>query len=456
MEDRRLLKDAGWELFEASKMEPNPMLAEAMRETARDLFNYYGQTFLNAATEIHMGDINIAKNSQVGAMGSGATTDNTSFSQTNVEGRGDLNVDQLAKELEALTSKLLEQGRTPAQISVAGAIAKAQIAATAKDANAAVAALADADENALNLANGIGAHEAAEALRRAGIAPDLDLARIQLWAQLPQEEFLIKEEKLGGLVQEKILRNLERFGIGLIRPVGLETSIHVVENLITMIGTPTQSQNEYEGTIKDIRPKEGIDPNTGDSKGDLGFHVDGTQQVEQPAVLLFQYATGATLGANSKFADAAKIIRDIPEVRRNTLLVNLARKDAATFTKRGARHQGPILSFSETNALVCRIRFDDVISLNPECQEDFELLKEKFSDPYYPTVFQPLDGDVVIFDNWRLMHARDEVYGTRQRHHRRVWFANLKLEHQAKYQLGIRPFPRQVAAAIEKQNSNGD
>ena len=49
----------------------------------------------------------------------------------------------------------------------------------------------------------------------------------------------------------------------------------------------------------------------------------------------------------------------------------------------------------------------------------FELLKQRFNDPYYASVFQPLDADVVIFDNWRIMHARDEVYGTRQRHHRR-------------------------------------
>jgi hypothetical protein len=231
-----------------------------------------------------------------------------------------------------------------------------------------------------------------------GVAPDIDLARIQLWAQLPQEQFRIEAEKLGGLVQEKTLHNLQRFGICLIRPIGHEASVHVVQNLITMIGTPTDWQNEAEGKIKDIRPKEGIDPNTGDSKGDLGFHVDGTKQVEQPPILLFQYATGATLGANSKFADAARIVRDIPEPRRTPLLLNLARPDASTFTKGKGRYQGPIISLSATNAVRCRIRFDEVISVKDECREDFELLKGKFNDPYYPTVFQPLDGDVVVFE----------------------------------------------------------
>jgi alpha-ketoglutarate-dependent taurine dioxygenase len=315
-----------------------------------------------------------------------------------------------------------------------------------------VRALAEADETVLDLANKLGAYEAAEALRRAGVAPDIDVARIRLWAQLPQEEFIVKEEKLGSLAQERILQNLERFGICLIRPIGHEANIPVVQNLITMIGVATDWQNEAKGPIKDIRPKEGIDPNTGDSKGDLGFHVDGTQQVEQPPILLFQYATGATLGANSRFADAAKIIRDIPEPRRTDIFLNLSQPDAAVFTKGRGHYEGPIISVSATNAVKCRIRFDEVISVKAACREDFELLKSKFNDPFYPTVFQPLDGDVVVFDNWRVMHTRDEVYGTRQRHHRRVWFANLKLEHQAKYYLGIRPVPPTVLADIQRIN----
>lgn len=97
---------------------------------------------------------------------------------------------------------------------------------------------------------------------------------------------------------------------------------------------------------------------------------------------------------------------------------------------------------------MCRIRFDDVIAVNSKCRDDFELLRKAFDDPYYAIVFQPRDGDVIVFDNWRVMHARTEVHGTRDRHHRRVWFANLKLEHQTKYYLGIRPISRQVAAQI--------
>lgn len=293
--------------------------------------------------------------------------------------------------------------------------------------------------------------EVEQALRRAGIATEEERARIDLWASgLPYQRFLVEEEKLGDLAQTRILDNLERYGICLIRPVGLPPTRELVESIIQMIGIPTAWQNETLGPIKDIRPRFAVDPNTGDSKGDLGFHVDGTQAVTQPPVLLFQYATGATLGAHSRFADAARIIRDFPTEKRSRLLVNLARRDAATFTKGNGHYVGPIFSLSPTDALRCRIRFDNVIAVNSKCRADFELLRKAFDDPYYSIVFQPRDGDVVVFDNWRVMHARTEVYGMRDRYHRRVWFANLKLEHQPKYYLGIRPISLDLAAQIQR------
>jgi hypothetical protein len=290
--------------------------------------------------------------------------------------------------------------------------------------------------------------------RRSGIATEEERARIDLWASwFPNQRFLVEEEKIGDLARTRILDNLERYGICHVRPVGLASNRELVESIIQMVGAPTEWQNGTRGPIKDIRPRSAVDPNSGDSKGDLGFHVDGTQHVDQPPVLLFQYATGATLGAYSRFADAARIIRDIPVKRRSSMLSNLARSDAASFNKGNREYMGPIFSFSPTDALMCRIRFDDVITINRKCLEDYRLLKRMFDDPYYSIVFQPRDGDVLLFDNWRVMHARTEVHGTRDRHHRRVWFANLKLELQPKYYLGIRPISRELAAKIQRMNA---
>jgi hypothetical protein len=452
--DPQLLKQSAWELIDAARTEPNDVIRQLMLDCARDLFQAYGETFIERS-EIKMGDINILKDSQAGSVGSGASAEGNTFEQTNLQ-TGSLDLSKLTREFETLSNALFEGAGTVQEKAIVGAVAQAQVAAGNNDEKEMMAALSRADGKALDVANSVGADEAAEALRRAGISTPADRARVVLWAQLDPDEFLVPEEKLGGLAQSRILRNVERYGICLIRPVGHEASPELVASLITMLGTATEWQNEEKGPIKDIRPKPGVDPNTGDSKGDLGFHVDGTQAVAQPPLLLFQYATGATLGANSKFADVNKILSDFPEAQRWRILTSLARHDAATFIKREMLYKGAIFSVSPTGEVMCRIRFDDVIEVHPECKEDFELLRDRFNDPYYPTVFQPLDADVVVFDNWRVMHARDEVYGTRDRHHRRVWFSHLKLEHQNKYKLGVRPVPPEVIAEIEKRSNGGE
>src|SRR5258708_28798514 len=107
--------------------------------------------------------------------------------------------------------------------------------------------------------------ENTEASRRLGVATDLDRARIRPWIQLPQEEFLVEEEKLADLAQNRILKNLEQFGISLIRLLAHEASAQLVGSIIEMIGTPTEFQNKSVGRMKDIRPQPDISTNTGDS-----------------------------------------------------------------------------------------------------------------------------------------------------------------------------------------------
>ena len=59
------------------------------------------------------------------------------------------------------------------------------------------------------------------------------------------------------------------------------------------------------------------------------------------------------------------------------------------------------------------------------------------------------EGDIVVFDNWRVVHARDEVFGMHVRRHWRGWVSNLKTTLQPDYYLGIRPFSTNIAAQIE-------
>jgi len=284
------------------------------------------------------------------------------------------------------------------------------------------------------------------------IATPHELARITPWAQLGHKRYLIEAKELDGLIPDRIWEKIEEYGICLIRLLNYPPVEHVLENVIKLIGFPADEQNDYSGPVKNINPSSEGRQNSGETTSELGFHVDGTQDSIQPSILAFQYVRGARLGANSKFADMAAVLSDFDPVTRTKVLTSLARHDAARFSKLGQQYTGPIFSFSSTGSLMCRIRFDSVITVHEECRNAFNLLKDRLESTYYPSMFLPRDGDIVVFDNWRVMHARDEVHGELQRHHRRVWVALPRHEHQIAYQLGIRPIPNEVAALIRKTN----
>jgi alpha-ketoglutarate-dependent taurine dioxygenase len=93
-----------------------------------------------------------------------------------------------------------------------------------------------------------------------------------------------------------------------------------------------------------------------------------------------------------------------------------------------------------------------VIKVHPDCRGDYEFLRERFNDSKYAMDFKPREGDIIVFDNWRVLHARDEVYGMHVRRHWRGWVSTLKGNIQPDYYLGIRPVPLQIAARIEEAN----
>ena len=286
--------------------------------------------------------------------------------------------------------------------------------------------------------------------------PDLEWCRITPWAGKSHKDFMVETDSLNDSSAERVLSHIERDGICLIRIEGQSPSENVVNALAKYIGTPCEKQNTYTGRIKRIRPQaEGL-INSGDTTADLGLHVDATQHVVQPAILIFQYITGAKIGGDRVFVDFAKVLLDIPETRRYQILMNLAKPDAAEFNKREMRYVGSIFSVLEGERVACRIRFDEVIKVHPECQDDYQYLKEKANEEKYRSLFRPREGDIVIFDNWRLLHARDEIIGLRQRDHLRMWIDSLKQDIRPRYYLGIRPVPLEILMQIKRMNQQSN
>jgi alpha-ketoglutarate-dependent taurine dioxygenase len=287
-----------------------------------------------------------------------------------------------------------------------------------------------------------------------GVASNVQLGRIDPWyGDLNPKELILDVDDVGDILQKQIFTALERKGICQVRITALSPESHVMKSVANLIGPLTKTQNKFKSdTVQLIVPKATGAKNSGNTLADLGLHVDGTQHKETPAVLLFHYVSGAKLGATSVFVDIARALLDIKADRRNQILVNLARHDAAVFSKKGMVHKGPIFYFSETGRLVCRVRFDNVISVHPECMDNFNYIQKQFNEPRYRLEFKPREGDMIIFDNWRVLHARDEVYGLKVRQHWRGWISNLKPAYQPDYFLGIRPFSADLAAKIQSAN----
>ncbi|HYX71578.1 MAG TPA: TauD/TfdA family dioxygenase [Nitrososphaera sp.] len=420
---------------------------------------YVDSLYQSAKVEIIMGDkVEGGKydiSGQAGAIGPNSKAEGNVFTQAQAQKSDHLDLQTLAVELSTLISTLSNRASRPDSMIAVGKIAEAQVAAKKGDQAAVSEALSKAGPIALSTAKELGVETATKAISHSmlKIATEQERARITPWAQLGHKKYLVKTESIDGLLPDRIWENLEQYGICLIRLVAYPPEETVLENIVKLIGFPAEEQNDYSGPIKDINPAAEGRANSGDTTSELGFHVDGTQDPHQPALLAFQYVRGAKLGANSRFADAAGILADFDESERNEILTTLARSDAAKFSKLGIDYYGPIFSYSPTGALMCRIRFDSVITVHDECRKAFDLLKERFESSQYPSMYLPESGDVVVFDNWRIMHARDEIEGPIQRHHRRVWIALPRHEHQIANQLGIRPVPIDIAAKIQEASA---
>ena len=284
------------------------------------------------------------------------------------------------------------------------------------------------------------------------MATSFQMGRIEPWAAIEHRELIVETPTLGDLDLGRLMRKVERYGISVLRMTAQSAESHILTSLGRLIGPPCEEQNGVRGTIKRIRPEPDGLKNSGDTVADLGLHVDGTQHTDQPSLLAFQYVAEAKLGANSIFVDAARVLHDLDDRSRRQILVNLARPDAATFSKRGMNYTGPIFSLNGAGGVIVRLRFDEAIQPHPDCLEDYLELKERFTREEYQTLFKPREGDIILFDNWRVLHARDEVFGVRQREHNRMWISSLFPNLQPRWLLGVRALPIETLAAVKEAN----
>jgi alpha-ketoglutarate-dependent taurine dioxygenase len=218
------------------------------------------------------------------------------------------------------------------------------------------------------------------------------------------------------------LRDLfDRRGVLLFRDVDvdLETQHRLCA---TLIGddTPASAGESVERFISNVDP-EGLAP-----FGRLMFHVDA-MWVPEPFQVLSLYAADVAPGsATTTFASAVHAWETLPDELRARIEGLHVRQIAGQVRSRGG---DDLLDpdFGDDHAAVMPITrrhprtgatvlyvsqqmTKDIVELGPE--EGEELLQELFAHMYHPSVLVEHEwrtGDLVVFDNLALQHARGNV-----------------------------------------------
>lgn len=283
--------------------------------------------------------------------------------------------------------------------------------------------------------------------------PTPAIAKIHLWGEeLREQEIVIQTATMGDAALKGILSAIERFGICVLRMDGMGPDKSLLKQLTRTIGRPAPRQNDFEGEIKSVIPEPTGTLGSGDSSRQLGLHVDGTQHTDTPALLAFHFVSEAKVGATSLFVDIARVLSDMPADERWQIISALAHPRAAVFEKKGMRYEGPIMFVATDRSLGVRVRFDEVIQPHAECRVAFERLRERCELEAYRLWLEPREGDLIIFDNRRLLHARDEVVGPRLREHWRMWIEELHTARRPDYLLGIRPVSTELLSEVRRRN----
>ncbi len=277
---------------------------------------------------------------------------------------------------------------------------------------------------------------------------DLEFARIEPWVFLRPEEYVIESEQIQSHQYADIQRRLERYGLAMLRLSGFGPTSEIMSEIADAIGIPTDGQNTYEGRVKRITPTKESQPNSGDSKAELGPHVDGTQDEDQPAILMFQYVVNAEAGAKSRFWDMAQVLLEYDVAERDALIEKLSARDAAVFSKPSGTYTGPIVEKKTPVSAGIRFRVDDVLSVRPDLKSDVDRIKTRLEARGLE--YSPRKGDIIVFDNWRLQHGRSAVLGEDIRSHHRIWIQSLHPELRSKVLLGYRPLTPANQIVLEK------
>lgn len=259
---------------------------------------------------------------------------------------------------------------------------------------------------------------------------------------------------------------VERFGVCVIRRSGAGFTTNrpefsePTENgkidpnigfLQEMLGPASGEQSEAKGaTTKLIVTNPSSDELAGNFPGTLNPHADGTHLASQPPLMILQYLTSADVGGALRFVDMAGIFEALfykDAEHFEDMVREFQRCDAVSVVKRfpdgnTVTHEAPFLfrtAYASVNSLGCRGRFDAKVTPHAAVKPYFEEVSRMVLSEKFRVSFSPLPSDIVLLDNWRVVHGRGHYATLGPRAHRRLWIESLYPTVQANLLLGLRP-----------------
>lgn len=275
--------------------------------------------------------------------------------------------------------------------------------------------------------------------------------KIEPWdSYLLPEAFIVDDSSLSGQVYDTVHATVEKYGLCVVRssaavrntlkPSGADDPSEagyvdpVMKALIKAFGQANRTQSEAKGhEHKLINSSTKSDGAAAGTPCDLPPHTDGTfLEGAPPSFVLLQYLVEPDLGGYLTFVDMANIISILfkSSDRAHDLFATLCQPGAFEFQKKYP--DGKIMSGSTdciftspdlktVNAVGVRMRLDDGFRANSLAKEAYEMVKQIAVGPKQQLLFMPRQYDVVIIDNWRVMHGRDQYFSLVSRTHRRAW-----------------------------------
>lgn len=163
-----------------------------------------------------------------------------------------------------------------------------------------------------------------------------------------------------------------------------------------------------------------------------GMLVEGTtaKRITPPRMLLVQVAQRAESGGDNMVSDGGGILeylaREEPEIARALLrpgCITISRDDQMAL-------QAAVFEPTQNGALKMRFRYDETVYAPSWACDALTRFKQLTLDPRFSTEVDADLGDIMVFDNWRVLHGRKSFSNApgAKRKFRRVWISDDEAE----------------------------